>query len=165
MPCLLQRQPACLLLPSLCISCFSDKRQLKSEEFILTPHSSVEYSPSQSRKTWRQEHRQEVDGLLGCLSELNGLLILVSALGGEAKSLPPQYHCKDSLNLLFPIVSKLTGSIPSDVCQLKECISVLFMFTRRVSEDAQFHEDILLWLQRLVSEQIHAEKLFIARVI
>ncbi|GAB1301887.1 Ectopic P granules protein 5 homolog [Apodemus speciosus] len=46
-------------------------------------------------------------------------------------------------------VSKLTGSIPSDVCQLKECISVLFMFTRRVSEDAQFHEDILLWLQRL----------------
>ncbi|CAO2594519.1 Ectopic P granules protein 5 homolog [Lemmus lemmus] len=47
--------------------------------------------------------------------------------------------------------SKLTGSIPSDVCQLKECISVLFMFTRRVSEDAQFHEDILLWLQKLVS--------------
>ncbi|XP_012973495.1 ectopic P granules protein 5 homolog isoform X2 [Mesocricetus auratus] len=42
-------------------------------------------------------------------------------------------------------------SIPSDVCQLKECISVLFMFTRRVSEDAQFHEDILLWLQKLVS--------------
>ncbi|XP_063133568.1 ectopic P granules protein 5 homolog isoform X1 [Rattus norvegicus] len=48
-------------------------------------------------------------------------------------------------------VSKLTESIPSDVCQLKECISVLFMFTRRVSEDAQFHEDILLWLQKLVS--------------
>ncbi|XP_052057303.1 ectopic P granules protein 5 homolog [Apodemus sylvaticus] len=48
-------------------------------------------------------------------------------------------------------VSKLTESIPSDMCQLKECISVLFMFTRRVSEDAQFHEDILLWLQKLVS--------------
>ncbi|KAM7320549.1 hypothetical protein ACRRTK_020992 [Alexandromys fortis] len=47
--------------------------------------------------------------------------------------------------------SKLTGGIPSDVCQLKECISVLFMFTRRVSEDAQFHEDVLLWLQKLVS--------------
>jgi hypothetical protein len=30
------------------------------------------------------------------------------------------------------------------------------MFTRRVSEDAQFHEDILLWLQKLVSEQIQA---------
>ncbi|XP_035295936.1 ectopic P granules protein 5 homolog isoform X4 [Cricetulus griseus] len=48
-------------------------------------------------------------------------------------------------------VSKLTESIPSDVCQLKECISVLFMFTRRMSEDAQFQEDILLWLQKLVS--------------
>ncbi|XP_021070001.1 ectopic P granules protein 5 homolog [Mus pahari] len=48
-------------------------------------------------------------------------------------------------------VPKVTESIPSDVCQLKECISVLFMFTRRVSEDAQFHEDILLWLQKLVS--------------
>ncbi|XP_021501163.1 ectopic P granules protein 5 homolog isoform X1 [Meriones unguiculatus] len=48
-------------------------------------------------------------------------------------------------------VSKLTESMPTDVCQLKECISVLFMFTRRVNEDAQFHDDILLWLQKLVS--------------
>nr|XP_004656875.2 ectopic P granules protein 5 homolog isoform X2 [Jaculus jaculus] len=47
--------------------------------------------------------------------------------------------------------SKLTESIPSDLCQLKECISVLFMFTRRVNEDTQFQDDILLWLQRLVS--------------
>uniref|UniRef100_A0A8D2D6R2 Ectopic P-granules 5 autophagy tethering factor n=1 Tax=Sciurus vulgaris TaxID=55149 RepID=A0A8D2D6R2_SCIVU len=47
--------------------------------------------------------------------------------------------------------SKQTDSVPSDLCQLKECISVLFMFTRRVNEDTQFHEDILLWLQKLVS--------------
>ncbi|XP_012657457.1 ectopic P granules protein 5 homolog [Otolemur garnettii] len=47
--------------------------------------------------------------------------------------------------------SKQTESIPSDLCQLKECISVLFMFTRRVNEDKQFHDDILLWLQKLVS--------------
>ncbi|XP_042766523.1 ectopic P granules protein 5 homolog isoform X1 [Panthera leo] len=46
---------------------------------------------------------------------------------------------------------KQTESFPSDLCQLKECISVLFMFTRRVNEDTQFHDDILLWLQRLVS--------------
>uniref|UniRef100_A0A8C0QK41 Ectopic P-granules autophagy protein 5 homolog n=1 Tax=Canis lupus familiaris TaxID=9615 RepID=A0A8C0QK41_CANLF len=46
---------------------------------------------------------------------------------------------------------KQTESFPSDLCQLKECISVLFMFTRRVNEDAQFHDDILLWLQKLVS--------------
>uniref|UniRef100_A0A673TGY1 Ectopic P-granules autophagy protein 5 homolog n=1 Tax=Suricata suricatta TaxID=37032 RepID=A0A673TGY1_SURSU len=46
---------------------------------------------------------------------------------------------------------KQTESFPSDLCQLKECISVLFMFTRRVNEDSQFHDDILLWLQKLVS--------------
>ncbi|XP_006835165.1 PREDICTED: ectopic P granules protein 5 homolog [Chrysochloris asiatica] len=49
------------------------------------------------------------------------------------------------------LVLKQIGSVPSDLCQLKECISVLFMFTRRVHEDAQFYEDVLLWLQRLVS--------------
>ncbi|XP_064150647.1 ectopic P granules protein 5 homolog isoform X3 [Loxodonta africana] len=48
-------------------------------------------------------------------------------------------------------VPKQAESIPSDLCQLKECISVLFMFTRRVNEDTQFHDDILLWLQKLVS--------------
>ncbi|XP_004855138.1 ectopic P granules protein 5 homolog isoform X1 [Heterocephalus glaber] len=47
--------------------------------------------------------------------------------------------------------SKPTESLPSDLCHLKECISVLFMFTRRVNEDTQFHDDILLWLQKLVS--------------
>ncbi|ELK33077.1 Ectopic P granules protein 5 like protein [Myotis davidii] len=47
--------------------------------------------------------------------------------------------------------SKQAESIPSDLCQLKECISVLFMFTRRVNEDTQFRDDILLWLQKLVS--------------
>ncbi|XP_008063178.1 ectopic P granules protein 5 homolog [Carlito syrichta] len=46
---------------------------------------------------------------------------------------------------------KATDSIPSDLCQLKECISVLFMFTRRVNEDTQFHDDVLLWLQKLVA--------------
>ncbi|XP_062933124.1 ectopic P granules protein 5 homolog isoform X2 [Cynocephalus volans] len=47
--------------------------------------------------------------------------------------------------------SKQAESIPSDLCQLKECISVLFMFTRRVNEDTQFHDDILLWLRKLVT--------------
>ncbi|MEE6509995.1 hypothetical protein FKM82_028866 [Ascaphus truei] len=39
----------------------------------------------------------------------------------------------------------------SDAVLLKECISVLFSFTRRVIEDAPFQNDILLWLQKLVS--------------
>nr|XP_036874978.1 ectopic P granules protein 5 homolog [Manis javanica] len=47
--------------------------------------------------------------------------------------------------------SEQTDSVPSDLCQLKECVSVLFMFTRRVHEDTQFHDNILLWLQKLVS--------------
>ncbi|XP_069482999.1 ectopic P granules protein 5 homolog [Ambystoma mexicanum] len=42
-------------------------------------------------------------------------------------------------------------SIYSDQSHLKECISVLFGFTRRVIEDVQFRNDILLWLQKLVS--------------
>nr|XP_008101897.1 PREDICTED: LOW QUALITY PROTEIN: ectopic P granules protein 5 homolog [Anolis carolinensis] len=39
----------------------------------------------------------------------------------------------------------------SDLGPLKECISVLFSFTRRVVEDPQFQNDVLSWLQRLVS--------------
>ncbi|CAH2296751.1 ectopic P granules 5 homolog isoform X1 [Pelobates cultripes] len=45
---------------------------------------------------------------------------------------------------------KLEGS-HSDVILLKECISVLFSFTRRVIEDVQFQNDVLIWLQKLVS--------------
>nr|XP_033791091.1 ectopic P granules protein 5 homolog isoform X2 [Geotrypetes seraphini] len=47
--------------------------------------------------------------------------------------------------------SKNLESLHSDLGHLKECISVLFSFTRRVIEEAQFHDDIHLWLQRLVS--------------
>ncbi|XP_078252336.1 ectopic P granules protein 5 homolog isoform X1 [Rhinoraja longicauda] len=39
----------------------------------------------------------------------------------------------------------------SDLQLLKESISVLFSFTRRIIEDNQFHSDILLWLQKLVA--------------
>ncbi|XP_053304240.1 ectopic P granules protein 5 homolog [Spea bombifrons] len=45
---------------------------------------------------------------------------------------------------------KVEGS-HSDVVLLKECISVLFSFTRRTIDDAQFQNDVLLWLQKLVS--------------
>uniref|UniRef100_A0A4W3HVB5 Ectopic P-granules autophagy protein 5 homolog (C. elegans) n=1 Tax=Callorhinchus milii TaxID=7868 RepID=A0A4W3HVB5_CALMI len=38
----------------------------------------------------------------------------------------------------------------SDMQFLKDCISVLFSFTRRIIEDGQFQGDILLWLQKLV---------------
>uniref|UniRef100_H0YTN2 Ectopic P-granules 5 autophagy tethering factor n=1 Tax=Taeniopygia guttata TaxID=59729 RepID=H0YTN2_TAEGU len=48
-------------------------------------------------------------------------------------------------------VSKQTENLSSDLTHLKECISVLFSFTRRVIEDPQFHSDLLMWLQRLVS--------------
>ncbi|XP_030047764.1 ectopic P granules protein 5 homolog [Microcaecilia unicolor] len=47
--------------------------------------------------------------------------------------------------------SKNLENLPSDLSHLKEYISVLFSFTRRVIEDTQFHDDIHLWLQRLVS--------------
>ncbi|NXW44656.1 EPG5 protein, partial [Nyctiprogne leucopyga] len=48
-------------------------------------------------------------------------------------------------------VSKPSENLSSDLSHLKECISVLFSFTRRVIEDPQFQSDLLMWLQRLVS--------------
>ncbi|XP_054253220.1 ectopic P granules protein 5 homolog [Indicator indicator] len=48
-------------------------------------------------------------------------------------------------------VSKQSENLSSDLGHLKECISVLFSFTRRVIEDPQFQSDLLMWLQRLVS--------------
>uniref|UniRef100_A0A674F566 Ectopic P-granules autophagy protein 5 homolog (C. elegans) n=1 Tax=Salmo trutta TaxID=8032 RepID=A0A674F566_SALTR len=42
-------------------------------------------------------------------------------------------------------------SQPSSLLPLKESISVLFSFTRRVLDDTQFQTDIHLWLQRLVA--------------
>ncbi|XP_065123099.2 ectopic P granules protein 5 homolog isoform X1 [Paramisgurnus dabryanus] len=42
-------------------------------------------------------------------------------------------------------------SQPSSLQPLKESISVLFIFTRRILDDSQFQTDIHLWLQRLVS--------------
>ncbi|KAG1968633.1 ectopic P granules protein 5 homolog isoform X1 [Pimephales promelas] len=46
-------------------------------------------------------------------------------------------------------------SQPSSLQSLKESISVLFIFTRRVLDDSQFQADIHLWLQRLVSVLHH----------
>ncbi|XP_061874357.1 ectopic P granules protein 5 homolog isoform X3 [Colius striatus] len=48
-------------------------------------------------------------------------------------------------------VSKQSENLSSDLGHLKECISVLFSFTRRIIEDPQFQSDLLMWLQRLVS--------------
>ncbi|XP_077792636.1 ectopic P granules protein 5 homolog isoform X1 [Podarcis muralis] len=50
-----------------------------------------------------------------------------------------------------PPVLKQAENVSSDVGPLKECISVLFSFMRRVVEDPQFESDVLSWLQRLVS--------------
>ncbi|OXB77175.1 UNVERIFIED_CONTAM: hypothetical protein H355_014746 [Colinus virginianus] len=47
-------------------------------------------------------------------------------------------------------VSKQSENLSSDLSHLKECISVLFSFTRRVIEDPQFQSDLLMWLQRLI---------------
>ncbi|NXS92869.1 EPG5 protein, partial [Jacana jacana] len=48
-------------------------------------------------------------------------------------------------------VSKQSENLSSDLCHLKECVSVLFSFTRRIIEDPQFQSDLLMWLRRLVS--------------
>ncbi|XP_010217080.1 PREDICTED: ectopic P granules protein 5 homolog, partial [Tinamus guttatus] len=48
-------------------------------------------------------------------------------------------------------VSKQSENLSSDLSHLKECVSVLFSFTRRVIEDPQFQSDLLGWLRRLVA--------------
>ncbi|ETE58050.1 Ectopic P granules protein 5-like protein, partial [Ophiophagus hannah] len=45
---------------------------------------------------------------------------------------------------------KTVESTSSDLESLKDCISVLFSFTRRLTEDPQFQSDVLLWLRRLI---------------
>ncbi|XP_041741789.2 ectopic P granules protein 5 homolog [Coregonus clupeaformis] len=50
-----------------------------------------------------------------------------------------------------------TQSQPCSLLPLKESISVLFSFTRRVLDDAQFQTDIHLWLQRLVAVLLRVE--------
>lgn len=44
---------------------------------------------------------------------------------------------------------------PCSLQPLKEAISVLFSFTRRVLDDTQFQADIHHWLERLVYTHIH----------
>ncbi|KAL7985733.1 hypothetical protein Chor_013665 [Crotalus horridus] len=46
---------------------------------------------------------------------------------------------------------KTAASPSSDLGPLKDCISVLFSFTRRATEDPQFQSDVLSWLRRLVA--------------
>lgn len=53
------------------------------------------------------------------------------------------------------LLSDCSGSQtqPCSLQPLKEAISVLFSFTRRVLDDTQFQTDIHHWLERLVDTQ------------
>ena len=44
----------------------------------------------------------------------------------------------------------IADCLPSEVLQLKKCISVLFSFSRRPISDRQFTDDIRAWLSHLV---------------
>ncbi|XP_063151942.1 ectopic P granules protein 5 homolog [Candoia aspera] len=79
------------------------------------------------------------------LSRLQVESYLYNLLRGSALLRPVGIQQQESAAL------KTTESPSSDLGSLKDCISVLFSFTRRVTEDAQFQSDVLLWLRRLVS--------------
>lgn len=64
--------------------------------------------------------------------------------------LPKQYSVSDT-KIYHLVFLDAPMSQPSSLKPLKESISVLFSFTRRVLDDSQFQEDIHLWLQRLVN--------------
>ncbi|KYO28856.1 ectopic P granules protein 5 homolog isoform X1 [Alligator mississippiensis] len=68
------------------------------------------------------------------------------------------YRLLNSSSLLRSVALQKQEQVPKhpenlsvDLGHLKECISVLFSFMRRVVDDPQFQSDLLLWLQRLVS--------------
>ncbi|XP_076006821.1 ectopic P granules protein 5 homolog isoform X2 [Genypterus blacodes] len=58
---------------------------------------------------------------------------------------------------LYQLLKDCSGSQtqPCSLQPLKEAISVLFSFTRRVLDDAQFQTDIHQWLERLVAVLLH----------
>ncbi|XP_041855260.1 ectopic P granules protein 5 homolog [Melanotaenia boesemani] len=58
---------------------------------------------------------------------------------------------------LYRLLKECSGSQtqPVSLQPLKEAISVLFSFTRRVLDDAQFQTDIHHWLERLVAVLLH----------
>ncbi|XP_024131104.1 ectopic P granules protein 5 homolog isoform X4 [Oryzias melastigma] len=58
---------------------------------------------------------------------------------------------------LYHLLKDCSGSQsqPCSLQPLKEAISVLFSFTRRVLDDAQFQTDVHLWLERLVAVLLH----------
>uniref|UniRef100_A0A8D3CF10 Ectopic P-granules autophagy protein 5 homolog (C. elegans) n=1 Tax=Scophthalmus maximus TaxID=52904 RepID=A0A8D3CF10_SCOMX len=58
-------------------------------------------------------------------------------------------------NSITTVKCLLYISFPCSLQPLKEAISVLFSFTRRVLDDAQFQTDIHHWLERLVSVLLH----------
>uniref|UniRef100_A0A8D3BW57 Ectopic P-granules autophagy protein 5 homolog (C. elegans) n=1 Tax=Scophthalmus maximus TaxID=52904 RepID=A0A8D3BW57_SCOMX len=66
------------------------------------------------------------------------------------------YRLLKVLSVLF-LFSDCSGNQtqPCSLQPLKEAISVLFSFTRRVLDDAQFQTDIHHWLERLVSVLLH----------
>uniref|UniRef100_A0A8C4ZCS8 Ectopic P-granules autophagy protein 5 homolog (C. elegans) n=1 Tax=Gadus morhua TaxID=8049 RepID=A0A8C4ZCS8_GADMO len=55
------------------------------------------------------------------------------------------------LRNVLHVLSHLTTSRPGSLQPLKEAVGVLFSFTRRVLDDAQFQTDIHHWLERLVA--------------
>lgn len=58
-------------------------------------------------------------------------------------------------------ISDYSGSQtqPCSLQPLKEAISVLFSFTRRVLDDTQFQTDVHHWLERLVNPHVHRHAL------
>lgn len=80
------------------------------------------------------------------------------------------FLCKKAVHYMICVLclfSDCSGSQsqPCSLQPLKEAISVLFSFTRRVLDDAQFQTDVHLWLERLVLSQAHLFHLYIYNYI
>ncbi|XP_029018537.1 ectopic P granules protein 5 homolog [Betta splendens] len=106
-------------------------------------------------------HRfQQADFSQSVLAELNRLFEARSELLHQKVALHAYTALLSRLQVesyLYRLLKDCSGSSsqPCSLQPLKEAISVLFSFTRRVLDDAQFQTDIHHWLERLVAILLH----------
>uniref|UniRef100_A0A3P8W6G9 Ectopic P-granules autophagy protein 5 homolog (C. elegans) n=1 Tax=Cynoglossus semilaevis TaxID=244447 RepID=A0A3P8W6G9_CYNSE len=106
-------------------------------------------------------HRfQQADFCQSVLAELRRLFETRSELLHQKVALHAYTALLSRLQVesyLYQLLKDFSGrqSQPCSLQTLKEAISVLFSFTRRVLDDTQFQSDIHHWLERLVAVLLH----------
>ncbi|KAF3850897.1 hypothetical protein F7725_012669 [Dissostichus mawsoni] len=127
------------------------RRQLtQSHTQLHTQSSDCKSTQNHQSKVCGYHRFQQAEFSQSVLAELSRLF--------EARS--ELLHQKVALHAYTALLSRLQvesyfKTQPCSLQPLKEAISVLFSFTRRVLDDTQFQTDIHHWLERLVAVLLH----------